>query len=246
MADFGLGSMGGMMFGWLTTIFFWLGVGVIFIGITVGFLILKRNKRLRFNVIEITDLGGGKIGCESLKGGWFRSQTMFFGLIEVGGEEIFKVKDRGIMGGSMRRRVLCASSEDYHDINGRRGLIVQRKGDDTSILLPISKFKLEEESKKMLMSIAPADFRDGSVALIEDATRETKGTWERFLPVIMFAGLGVLMLICMILLVKMVQSSQAEAWKNTMEAIKMANENKALVAQSLAPLFFAFKKKWFG
>jgi len=220
---FDWGGISGVVFSWLSSFMFWGIFLVAFLFGTIGLLILKKRRKLKFPVIEITGLGAGKVGLLKHKGGWFRSKTFFFGLWDYGGDELFRLKDG--------REVQGSSSEDYHDIFGRRGLIVQRKGDDPKILLPISEIELDEDAKHALISIAPGDFRDASTNILRRAENETRGTWEKILPWIALGGLGIILFICIILIVQMVKNGQAEASKLILEAGKIvADSGKGAIA----------------
>ena len=238
MAAFDLSMSGGMLFGWLSSVLFWGILIIIVFGLGIVILIGRKTRRLKFPVLEITRLGGGKIGVLKTKAGWFKTKTMFFGLIETGGEEILKTK-KG-------KRILEASSEDYQDIGGKRGLIVIRKGDDPKILVPISKVDLDKTSNTAIMSIAPADYRDAANKLIDDAVNESRGIWERYLPMIMFSFMGIIFLVCIILIVQLVKSSQATALEYTQEALSNMKSSAQAAASAAAPILLFYKRKWFG
>ena len=235
--DIGLAGISGTIIQWLTSFLFWGIAGIIILVVVFGSLIYKKNKKLRIPIIVRTDLGNGKAAFDLTKGGWFKTQTTFFGLLDFKGEDIFRTKDK--------RVIQDASSSDYHEINGKMGLLVQRKSDDNKVLVPISKTVLSEDSQKEICSIAPADYRDASNKINESANRETMGFMDKYLPMISWMVMGIIFLIIIILIVQMVKTSQAEAWKNTQEAIAMARTNAQAAIASSAPLILAFKKKWF-
>ena len=88
--------------------------------------------------IEVTDLGRSTAGVKfgkKCKAGYFKHRTTFFGLYDYGYEEVCKTKDG--------REILNVSSEDFHEINGKMGLIVQRSPEDPRVLVPINKCKLD-------------------------------------------------------------------------------------------------------
>jgi len=256
--------MGGLGFGnvgaWFATIFFWLMIGAGFFIFVIVCLYIRKRRKLIYKVLEVTDLGGGKAGYRNTKAGWFKSQTMFFGLIEKGGEERLRLKDG--------REVQNASSSDFHDIDGSRGLVVQRKPDDPKVLLPISKTELikkvnlmdkgtvnsikkitlDKESLEILNTIAPAEFRDTSSKIMQKAEEETLSKFNQFIQQFMpFIMMGVF-IIALIFIIQYAKHTQAEAWKFTEEAIKLKYENlktSQAIASSVAPFLLFFKRKWF-
>jgi len=225
-------------------------------------LVVRKRRKLIYPVIEITDLGGGKVGMRNTKAGWFKSQTMFFGLIEKGGEDKLRLKDG--------REIQNASSADFHDINGKRGILIQRKPDDPKVLLPIDKSEfvtkvetkeievknkagklikrvvIDGESVEILNKIAPADFRDTSSKIMQQAEQETLSKFNQFIQQFMpFIMMGVF-LVALIFIIQYAKYTQAEAWKMTQEAIKLSYDNKKqVVASSTAPLLLFLKRKWF-
>jgi len=197
-------GIGGMLLDILTKGLFWAVILFFMLLIAFGILVIRKNKKLQYFTAIITDIGGGKIGLEMSKktrSGWFKSGTFLFGLFDYGREEYLKTKDG--------RKIQCGSSVDFHEINGRRGLIVKRKDDDPHILVPLT--KIEISNLKLIGVIAPADFRDASVDIIKQAVKETKPQWEQIVQWIMLGGVIIFALISIILITQMVQRGQAEA-----------------------------------
>ena len=234
-------GVGGIAWSWASSSIFWiaiLGTGLILL---FGMLYIRKQKRLSIPVIEISNLGGGKAGIKYSKAGWFKSRSLF-GLIDYAGEQQIKMKDG--------RTIQLGSSEDFHDINGKRGLLIQRKSDDPNILLPLNQAQcgqldIEEGSliknvkltnPNLIMSIAPADYRDTAVKLNEQAERETMSKFMQYAPIIGGFIMVLVLLIVVILVIQFAKSSMAESWKNTMEAIKLAGQNKDAIASTLAPI----------
>lgn len=255
MGDIGFGNVGV----WFTTIVFWLLIGGGFIIFVIACLVIKKRRKLIYPVIEITDLGGGKVGMRNTKAGWFKSNTIFFGLIEKGGEDKLRLKDG--------REIQNASSADFHDINGKRGILIQRKPDDPKVLLPIDKSNfvtkvklikdektgklikkviLDGDSLEILNKIAPADFRDTSSKIMQQAEQETLSKFNQFIQQFMpFIMMGVF-LVALIFIIQYAKYTQAEAWKMTQEAIKLSYDNKKeVIASSTAPFLLFLKRKWF-
>jgi len=140
------------------------------------------------------------MGIKEFKAGWFKTKSLF-NLYDYGGEEILKLNDG--------RKVQNASSEDFHEIKGKRGLIIIRKPDDPLVLLPISKMELKNRS--LMMEIASADFRDTSVQIITGSERETLSKFEKYIPFVMIGFMGIIFLISIILIVQMVKSGQTQS-----------------------------------
>ncbi len=254
MDSLGFGNLGA----WFSTVVFWLLITVGFFGFVIACLYIRKRRKLIYDVIEITDLGGGKVGMRNTKAGWFKSETMLFGLIEKGGEQKLRLKDG--------REIQNASSADFHDINGKRGILIQRKPDDPKVLLPIDqsvfinkvqlvkgeagkiikKVILDGDSVSILNKIAPADFRDTSSKIIQQAEQETLSKFNQFIQQFMpFIMMGVF-LVSLIFIIQYAKHTSAENWKMTQEAIKLAYENAgSAVASITAPLLLFFRRKWF-
>ena len=215
----------GLLFEWLRTGIFWLVLIFVLAVAVFGTLIIRKNKKLQYVVLEITNLGSGKIGVNSSKAGWFKTNTILFGLWDQGGEDILKLKDG--------RKVQCASSVDFHEINGKRGLIVKRKDDDPKILVPLT--SIEISNKHLLSEIAPADMRDASVNIIRQAEKEASTFLDKYLPYIMLGGVVVFAFVSIILIIQMVKNGQTEAGDLILQAGKQACDIQQQVISSSAP-----------
>jgi hypothetical protein len=229
-----INSYASIVFTWLSSLFFWFIVAIIIIGATWGFLIIRKKRKLSYPCHIDTDLGAGKIGRETTKAGWFRTKTALFGLFDYGGEDILKTKDNRI--------VQNASSEDFQEIDGKRGLCCIRKGDDPAILLPVNRAGTSNKygvGKKgelipiksmkvtnafLLEEIAPADYRDASVKIIKDSAEETRGKYDKLINAIVYGTLGIIFLICIIMIVQMVKTSQSSAQEFNLESMREAQQ----------------------
>jgi hypothetical protein len=187
MADFSLVT--GPVYQWIQSGLFWVVMTLLFTVGTVAILWWKKQTQLKYNCFEIIEFGNGKIGINKLKAGVFKKTSKFFGLWEQGNESFFKTNDG--------RRILDARTEDLFDIMGKKGFICYRKADDPKILVPISRVNFK--GKDMVMEIAPADYRDASSSIIEEAVKETNNFIEKYLPYIMLAGIVIFFVISMIL-----------------------------------------------
>ena len=136
---FDLGGISSFIFKWLTSFMFWGVVLFAILMVMFGSLIIRKRKKLIYPAIELTDLGAGKIGFKTHKAGWFKTRTILFGLFDYGGEDVLRLQDK--------RQIQNASSEDFHDINGKRGLLIIRKSDDPRILVPVNRAGTSDKYK---------------------------------------------------------------------------------------------------
>lgn len=61
---------------------------------------------------------------------------------------------------------------------------------------------LDDKSKKLLLQIAPGDYRDAAEELISSAERETMKKWEKVLP---YVAIGVVVLFAIIVIIVAIQ-----------------------------------------
>lgn len=218
MALLGLDTSGfnAFFFQLLSSFLFWGILAFAFVVVTIGILYFRKKRKLQFPTHILTDLGGGKLGIDTKKkSGWFKHKTALFGLYDYGGEECLKTADG--------RVILDASSEDFQDINGRRGIIVIRSSQDPRILVPVSKMKVSNGN--LLTDIAPATYREASVSIIKQAERETADKMEKIVQWVIFGGVIIFALIGVILITQMVKNGQAEAGKVLLEAGRITKDN---------------------
>lgn len=230
-----LGSLGigGMAGSWLG-IFVWLGLGILFLlFIGGGAIWIRRHKKLIIPTFEVICVGNGKTSINTMMSGWFRSKWIL-GLIDYSGEQKLLTKDK--------REIQHASSEDFQTINGKLGIVVQRKGDDPKMLFPIKRIELDEESEKLICQVAPADYRDASVKEIQQAERETMSKLAQYLPFITFGVVFILSIIVIIFVIQYVKGAQSEAWQYTQEAIKTRGSSIVSSAPLLFPFLFRRRK----
>jgi len=206
---FNLGGMGGAIVSWGSSMLFWVIVAVIIFGVFIGFLYIKKQFSYKFPVCEVIGVGEGKVMLENSKAGWFKKKKFFFGLIETGGEQEMRVKRGG-------RKVQQVSSMDYHDINGKRGLIVKRKDDDPEVLVPLSKFEISNE--KLLCEIAPADYRDAAIDILDEKRKETLTWWDENKSTLLLAGVIIFALISLIIIFNFAKGESA-AWRDAMTKV---------------------------
>ena len=189
MAEVGFSAISGQLMGWLSSGIFWLVITII---LTVGIIVLlifSKRRRLKWNALEFLNYGNGKVGINKLRCGIFKKKNAVFGLWDYGTENTIKCADGRI--------ILEGTTGDLHDIMGKKGFLLRRKDDDPKILVPISKVKWENEAP--LFQIAPADFRDASVNIVDTASKETQNWADKYLPYIMLGGMVIFFIVGFIL-----------------------------------------------
>lgn len=201
---FNLGSITGVFYGWMSSGIFWVIIAGVFT--FSGLLILwwKKQTRLKYNALELISFGNGKSGFNLHKAGVFRTKQGLMGLWDYGKEFVFKLDDGRI--------IQNASTDHLQDLLGKKGFIVRRKDDDPKILVPVDKilwkikiqcpkcnYKFIQNSEYPLFQIAPADYRDASTRITDEATKETQGFMEKYLPYIMLGAIVLFFVISMIL-----------------------------------------------
>lgn len=206
---FNLGGMGGAIASWGSSMLFWVIIAFIIAIIFIGFLYIKKQFSYKFPVCEVVGVGEGKVMLEYSKAGWFKKKKFFFGLIEAGGEQEMRVK-RG------SRKVQQVSSMDYHEINGKRGLLVKRKDDDPEVLVPLSKFLISNE--KLLSEIAPADYRDAAIDILDEKRKETLTWWDENKSTLLLAGVIIFSLISLIIIFNFAKG-ESTAWREAMTKV---------------------------
>jgi len=205
--DFNFGSLGATFFGWGTSLLFW---SLLILALAIVFIIalyIRNKMRFTFPCLETVSLGQGKISVYISKAGWFKKNRYFFGLLERGGEQELICEDN-------KRKIFNVSSEDYHEINGKRGVIVKRKDDDPEILVPIS--KVEVANMGLLFKIAPADYRDAAVDILEKKRLETMDWLQRNSPMLIAVGVFIFGLISLIIIFNFAQG-ESSAWRDFAE-----------------------------
>lgn len=201
-------SMTGVLGGWAWSLM--MGALAVIILAVFGYagLYVRNMKKFCFPVLEVISFGNGKVAINQSKAGWFQNKRIFFNLIEQGGERELLMKDN--------RRIAFASSEDFHDVFGVKGLIVKRKDDDPNVVVPIS--SVDIKNLHLLMEIAPADYRDVASTLLSEKKKEAYTWWDENKATLMQIGSYVLMFVMLIIFFKFVQT-ESEGWRTTAERI---------------------------
>ena len=220
----------GTVMGLMTSGVFWVVFVAILGGVVFGSLLVRKNAKFHYKAIIFTDNGNGKVGMRFTKVGWFKSKKFLGGLLDVSGERRMETKDGRI--------VQQASSTDLHELGFKPCMLLEEKSDDPKILVPIKRFKVT--NLEALMQIAPADFRDASSKIIDDAEKESLSKWETLAQILVYGLLAIVLFISIILVIQYSNSKLAEANKIYQEALgfyeKTANRLSAIpVSGTTAP-----------
>lgn len=191
---------------------FWLLILVVVLAVSFGSLYMRKKGKFTFPAVIFTDNGNGKVGLKFTRAGWFKSKKMLGGLLDIGGERRLEVKDGRI--------VQKGSSADFHEIGFKTALILMEKPDDPKILLPVNRCLISEEGKKVLMKIAPSDYRDACSKIISDAEKESLSKWETLAQVLVFGFVGMVLFISIILVIQFVKNTMADATAMHKEALQ--------------------------
>src|SRR5690606_9763924 len=124
----------------------WLLIIMLIVGVTFGFLVIRKKKKLIYDCVEIVDLGRGKTGFNFIKAGWFGKKKYLRKLYDTG-EEQLETEDGEV--------ILNFSTEDFQEVNGKRGVVVYRDPINQNMLAPISNSEIK--NKELLAAIAPAE-----------------------------------------------------------------------------------------
>lgn len=171
--------------------FVWLGIAVLIVVFIFGFIYARRKSKFKFPCLIFNDIGAGKVGIQKTKCGWFMSKKIgkFF---EVGGERRLETEDGRI--------IRLAGTDNFHEINFKRGIICVAKADDPKVLLPINSVILK--NSEMLQQIASADYREVGAQLYQENKKEGLGLLDKILPVV-----GIV-LACVILMIVVIYFGQ--------------------------------------
>lgn len=218
-----LGGVGGMLLQWLLNPLIWLVIIFLIVAVTFGFLAIRKRRKLIYQCLELVDYGNGKHGFNMIKCGWFGKKKMLGGLWDRG-EEQMETQDKDV--------IYEFSTEDFQEINGKRGIICFRDPVNQNILVPIS--KTEVKNKELLAEIAPAEFRDVAAQIIEDVDRETKDWKEKIVAIAIFGLVVIFALVSIIVITQMVKQGQEQAANLITEAGKTCLTNAKEVCSQIA------------
>lgn len=206
-----LGGIGSTISGALMSWGIWIIILVAVFAVAFGSIYMRKKGKYVFPAIIFTENGNGKVGIRFTRAGWFKSKKILGGLIDYSGERRLETKDGRI--------VQKGSSADFHEIGFKTALILMEKSNDPKILIPIDRCLLNEDSKKILLNIAPADYRDACSKIISDAEKESLSKWETLAQVLVFGFVGVVLFISIILTIQYVRNTMADAQELHREAL---------------------------
>jgi len=192
----------------------WLILILVFVGATFGLLWIRKKRKLIYPVAEIVDLGkgNGAINCD-LKAGYF-GKISFLGGLWWAGEEIMKT--------NLGQIIEDFSTEDFQEVNGKRGIVCFRDPQRRNCLIPINKFDIK--NKDLVFNIAPSDYTDTAIDIIKDATRETNDWRDKLIQFGSWAIVVIFSLVAIIVIVQMVKSGQEQSAELLMNAGKQGAE----------------------
>jgi hypothetical protein len=202
---------------WIINPMIWLLIIAIVLGITFGFLIMRKRRKLMFPAAEIVDLGGQGKTCINFIGkkgaGWFGKKRWLFNLWDYG-DEVMRIKDGSI--------IEEFSEEDFQEVNGTRGVIFYRDP-IRRLLFPIN--KLTVHNKELVTCIAPATYTDTALDIIKAGEDETKDWKEKIMQFLIWAGIIIFSLVAIIVITQMVKNGQENAAKLIVDAGETCMKN---------------------
>jgi len=202
----------GMITGFILSPLIWILVIFFLVFAAVGGLWVRKQRKLCYTCIVLRNMGSGKIDLKTMKAGWFKTNSMLGGLWDYGMEE-------ELLTGGWRKpvdKIQGGSTVDFHEINGKRGLICRRKDDDPKVLIALDKMEIENDH--LLASVASVDLRDAAVNIIRKAEKETRNRTAEIVQWVIMGGVIILALIVIIMSYQFVAKAQADAWARLIEA----------------------------
>jgi len=190
---------------WIVIIFIMLVFGI-------GGLWVRKQRKLEYDCYVIRKTGDGKVDMKTMKAGWFKSNKILGGLLDWSGEQHLET-------GGFRKpidKIQAGSTIDFHEINGKKGLICRRKDDDPKILVPLTRIEILND--KILAEIASSDLRDASVNIVKQAEKETRNRTQEIVQWVIMGGVIMLALIVIIMSYQFVSKAQAESWDYVLQA----------------------------
>jgi uncharacterized membrane protein len=187
-----LGGIGSQLIQWVINPILW---AVILFGLAIiafGILHIRKRNKLKYQCIEIVRYGdSNRYGFNVIPCGWFGKNKRLFGLLDYG-PEIMKTKTG--------EQIVGFSTDDYQEVNGKRGVIVFRDPLNQNILAPIDKISIK--GSEMLNAIAPQDFRDVAQSLMNDAEAETQDKNMKMAQMVLVGAAVVVFLIAIIMILQ--------------------------------------------
>ncbi len=193
----------------------WILVVFFLVFALIGGLWVRKQKKLCYPCVIVRNTGNGKVDLKMCKAGWFKTNSMLGGLWDYGMEEELRT-------GGWRKpvdKIQGGSTVDFHEINGKRGLICRRKDDDPKVLVPLTRLEVENDS--LLATIASADLRDAAVNILKKAEKETRNRTAEIVQWVIMGGVIILALVVIIMSYQFVSRAQADSWARLIEAGKI-------------------------
>lgn len=213
----------GMLYQWLLSPLMWLVI-IIFISIAlVGILYIRKKVKAKYTLIEVVEYGNGKVGLNKLKAGYFGKRKMFRKLWDWGETQLETTAGD---------RILNFSTTDYHEFDGKKAVFVKRDNINQDILVPLSKINIK--GSEMLMEIAPGEYRDEAIKIIQESAKETSDSTEKVLQWVLFIGVILFALVSIIVVTQMVKTGQAEASKLIIDAGEICLKNAKEICGQIA------------
>ena len=129
------------------------------------------------------------------------------------------------------------SSDDYHFVDGKKCIHVQRDSDDPEVLVPIKYYTMDNQSKKMISTIAPADYRDVGCQILERKQEELNNWWDKNGAMVINA---ICIIVCLIMVIVTTQYASQQFDKAQQVLLKIndrlaSGTPSSSVATSTAP-----------
>lgn len=195
------------LIGWFLNPLFWMLILVGIAILLIFILWIRKKRRLIYSASELVDYGQGKFGINSLKCGYYGKKLYFRGLLWKG-EEVMRA-DSG-------EEIRDFSTEDFQQINGKRGVVCFRCSTNQNILVPITKASFKNDH--LLAEIAPASYCDAAIDIFHEGVNETKDWKDKILPIAIIGGVILFALVSIIIISQLVKNGQKEAAELIMQA----------------------------
>lgn len=212
-----------LLFEWLLSPFIWFVLIFVVLAATFGFLWIRKKRKLIYGCLEIVDYSYGKSGFNLIKCGWFGKKKFLRGWWDYG-EERVETQDGD--------QILNFSTEDFQEINGKRAIVCSRDPVNPDVLVPINNVRIK--GKEMFAEIAPAEYRDAALRIIDEADRETSDRTAQIVQWILIGGTIIFALIAIILTTQMVKQGQDKATDLILQAGQICLTNAKEVCQEIA------------
>lgn len=203
-----IASISTMLMRYVVNPLIWLIIIIVVAGGTFGILWFRKRRKFLYPVAEVVDLGRGHgaINCD-LKAGYFGKKS-YLGGLWWGGEEVVKT--------TLGDTIEDFSTEDFQEVNGKRGIVCFRDPLRRNVLVPISKFQIN--GKEFVANIAPSDYTDTAIDIIKDSVAETSDWKDKMIQFVGWALLVVFSLVAIIVIVQMVKQGQEKSAELLLQA----------------------------